>query len=514
MDLHIVAVTEDEFDIVDVGSTYVLGGGGGGGGTFILDVTSSGVVGEKSFETAALLACSTDTSTIRVFVGCEGDSTEYTPSVTVNGVNAPLTETSTKRWFTGYAEITLALTGQNSVVALSSTGSSWTTLVNRLEGGPEIIGVVFGAYPGVQTQLKAGDTISMTVTTAIAATEVTISAAGVATMAPLAVSGGTATGTLTIGSFNGDATFTVTARNAFGTLGSPFTTPVLHLNQTYPSFSAFTVTYPATRGALREGEQANVACTVFNADTVSYSVTGLGLDSSDYAVTKTVTNNITGYVNSGSNYQITANRAANNATSSANTLVKIATVSPTAYVTSPVRLLSSPTGTDHEIRIYPNQVLSGAPTLSASVGAWQGSWTLVGTYWRRNLRITDADPKGAGLFSALSMTGLSGLPGSTITSGENYVVGGMSARLLTFPPFSRVTALGCAVGDRTKTYASIVGGDVLTRIDSNANVLKGYYIADAGGAYNPNGTYLGLSDTALAGANTSGTLQASFEEQA
>lgn len=74
--------------------------------------------------------------------------------------------------------------------------------------------------------------------------------------------------------------------------------------------------------------------------------------------------------------------------------------------------------------------------------------------------------------------------------------------------------MGCAVGDQAKTTASIVGGNTLARYASDGVFPNGFYIANADGSYNPNGSYLGLSDSALAGANTSGTLQASFAEVA
>lgn len=512
MDTRTITISDDEHDIIEVGSTYISGGGSAAAGVFVLDVTSSGVVGDKTYETQALLTCSTDTSAVRVHVGCNG-GVHYTPSVTVNGVAATLTESSTKRWFTGYADIMLEDVGPNTVLVESSTGSSTSVTVTRLEGGPQITEVVFGAYPGTQTALKSGDTIQITIHTEPTATSVSINAGAVASGGPYAVTDGVATGVLTIGVSNGVVNFTASARNAFGTYGDAFVTPTLNLSQTYPVIGSFSVTYPNAHGALDTGESASVSATVTDADTVEYSATGFTVDPG-YAATKVVTNTSSGYVASGTNYTVTATRAANGAVSTASTLVKIATVAPTAYITSPTRLLSSPAGTNHEIRIYPSQSLLSAPSLSAQVGVWQGSWINAGGYWSRYLRITDADAKGDALFSGLLLTGLSGLGGSTITSGETYTVGGMSSRTLTFAPFSRVTALGCAVVDQTKTSAAIVGGNTLTRYTSSAVVVNGYYIANSDGSYNPNGAYLGLSDSALAGSNTSGTLQATFSEAA
>lgn len=121
------------------------------------------------------------------------------------------------------------------------------------------------------------------------------------------------------------------------------------------------------------------------------------------------------------------------------TLVKIATTAPTASITSPARLTSSPGGTNHEIRIYPSQALLTAPVLNAPVGAWQGAWVSSGSYWSRFLRVNDADPKGSHTFNGLVISGLAGVAGSAITSGSGYVLGGMSLRTVTFPAFSRVT---------------------------------------------------------------------------
>lgn len=511
MDQTIVTVKEDQVEIIEVGS--VSASARPTTGAFVLDVTNTSVVGAKVYETSALVSCSVDTAAVRVWVGCEGDASAYTPTMTVNGVAATLTESATKRWFTGYADIVLPETGPNTVTARASTGSSGVATITKLAGGPEIQNVTFGAYPGTQTALKNGDVISVTITADSSATEVFVTGGSVVSGGPFAVTAGVATGTVTIGVATGSQTFTVAARNSFGTFGGTFTTPALNLSQTYPSFGAMTVTYPNGQGALGTDEAASVVCTVTNADEVTYTATGLSVPAG-YAATKIVTNTSAGYVATGVNYTITAVNSANNATASFSGLVKIATTVPTAYITSPVRLVSSPSGQDSEIRIYPTQALLSAPSLDAQLGVWQGSWVNNGSYWSRMLRISDAYAKGAATFSNLSLTGLSGIAGSTITSGASYILGGMSSRTLTFAAFARVTALGCAVGDQTKTSASIVGGNTLSRY-SNANVVaNGYYIANADGSYNANGAYLGLSDSSLAGANTSGTLQATFAEAA
>jgi hypothetical protein len=153
MDQTIVTVREDSIEILEVGGSGVGGSSTPTAGAFILDVTSSGVVGAKVYETARLTSCSVDTASVRVFVGCEGDAAAYTPTCAVNGVAATLTESATKRWFTGYADIVL-VDGSNVITVLASTGSGSTAVVTKLAGGPEVLSVVFGAYPGTQTALK------------------------------------------------------------------------------------------------------------------------------------------------------------------------------------------------------------------------------------------------------------------------------------------------------------------------------------------------------------------------
>ncbi|MEO5344213.1 MAG: hypothetical protein H7842_12925 [Gammaproteobacteria bacterium SHHR-1] len=499
-------------------------GGGGAGEVFILDVTptASGIVSGKTYVPDTVPAnveisyCLSDTKQVRVHIGCEGGADSYSPQVSINGVPATLAESSTKRWFTGYADLTLE-SGVNTVTAVSDAGGEDTAEVEVLGAGPAILGISFGPYPGSQTELKAGDTISITVTTEPEATSVSVLLAGAAMATTLAASGGQATGTITTSSASGAQPVSAKARNSFGTYGEVFVSDPLTLNQTYPSFGSPSVVYPAGQSALKGSETAALTLTASNFDTISYNSAQVSVpDPASYAATKTVTNLHTGYTGSGSNVTVSATRAANNATASTTALVKIAAVAPTASVTtSPAgRMVSSPTGITYEVRVTPNQTLLSAPTLSADKGTWTGSWVLSGSYWKRGLIIADSTPKGAGLFSDLTLPGLAGLVGSTITSGAAYSVGGFTLRTLTFPAFSRVAALGTPVADETKTSAVSQGGVTLARQTDTVSRPDGYYIANVAGDYDPNGSYMALSDTGIAGANTTGTLTASIREVA
>ena len=506
------------------------------GQVYITDIvpTSTGIVGTKQYvagtvpANAVLTEASSDTVNVRVRIHAEGGTTFFSPTVTVNGVTATLTKAAVganldaSRVFTGYADIVVAATGDTPVEVVSSTGATASGVVHMLAAGPTFSTLTIGALPGVQTEAKAGDAVTVSGAVANDATYAEIIAGGAASALVSLTLGAadsagpglkTVTGTFIVGSGSGAQAVTVRARNSFGTYGTNFTSSnTITLNQTYPTIGSFTVTYPATQGALKNAETATVAATVTNANTYVYSSTAdLSIASpTTYAASKTVTRVGGNYVNSGVNYTITATRAANGATTTASTLVKIANVAPTAAITisgNPSRLVSSAAGQSYTVVVTANQVLNSAPVLTASSGTWSGSWSGSGTTWSRTLVINDTHPKGAQTFSGLSVAGLANVVGNTITSGANYTVGGFTTRQITFAAFSQYEAIGTFVTDISKVTAKYAGaGSNLTLQNSTANVFQGFTIVDAAGNYDPTGGYIFITDADFAGSNTTGTL--------
>ena len=515
-----VVTTQPQTSIIMVGG-YVGGSGSasGGAGVFITDITptGSGIVGSKVYADtipvdAVIDAATSDTTAIRVHVGCNGGADNYSPSVIVNGVAVTLTQSGTIRWFTGYADITISA-GVNSVVATSSEGTTWTADVTLAGAGTTVESVTWGSYPGSQTALKNGDLIPFTATTDLTGVSITIEGQ------TFSVSGGNASGNLVVGAWStGSFAVTATAKNSFGTTGATFNVPVpLNIDQTYPTISGVSVSYPATQGAFGAGQSGTVNCTITNYDSMSYSSANFSIGSPTvYATNKAITNTASGYITA-NNITISATRADNNATTTTTCAGIIATVAATAAVTitgNPAQLVGSPSGQAYTVNITPNQTLASAPSMNATAGTWSGSWTLSGGVWSRNLIIADSTPRGVGDFTALNMTGLSGITGSTITSGSTYIVGGMTSRILTYAAYARVAALGAAVYNQSNTSASYTGGNTLSLHTDNGVYVNGYYIANSDGSYNPNGAYLGISDTAFAGSNTTGTLELTFAEAA
>ena len=503
---------------------YASVGGKGGAGIFILDVvpTNTGIVADKTYKEETvptnvnLATAISDTNQIRVIVGMNGDGETYSPTAEINEVSVVLEETSTKRWFVGYADIPI-VAGNNFIQAIASTGSIDTAWVELAGPGPNVLTATFGSYPGSQTELKENDVIDINITTEISASEVMILAGGAAKYTViLPVMDGNASGQITVSGLSGNQTVTLVAKNSFGTSGEDFITSALVLNQIHPTIGDITFTYPSGQGAFGDGQSGSLNATVTNFDSINYTSSHFTItDPTVYNATKNILNTHTGYVNSGTNVTITAIKTSNGAITTRNGLGIIATVAPTAAISiigNPARLMSSVTGNDYTIVITPNQILSQAPDLDASIGSWQGNWSFVSNTWRRDLRITDDDPKGSGLFTNLEVIGLSTLIGSTITSGENYTVGGFVNRNITFPAFQRGAFIGTFVVDQTKTSAQVVGGNVLTRYEDNTIRQNGYYIGDSSFNYDATGSYICLSDSDFAGSNTTGTLQVSIQE--
>lgn len=500
----------------------VAGGGSASADVFVQDVTCpGGIAADKGWRPSTpaqqhIREATTDKALVRIHVGAHGGEDDYTPTVMVHGVSATLTESTTRRWFVGHADVTLPGPGDHVLTVVSSAGGRDTVVVHVAGAGPEVTGITFGSFPGLQTLLKAGDAIPVTISTEPGAVSVTIEAWGASAGAlTLPVTAGVATGMLTISSASGAQSIRVAARNALGTAGNPFTSVPLPLDQVAPVIATPVVSYPAGQGALKGNESATVTAAVAGADTVSYVVDSrLTLDNPDYAATKTVARTSGTYAQA--SYTIHATRAANGATASRTAYIALAHTPPTAAISiggNPARLTSSPAGNSYTVVVTTDQQLGSPPTLTATIGSWVGSWSGGGNTWSRQIRITDADPRGTGVF-AFAGTNQAGVTGTTITSGAAYTVGGFSSRVVTFPAFSRVADIGVPVASEAKTSASIVGGNTLTRHSDSGVRSNGYYIADADGSYNPTGRYLGLSDAAFAGANTTGTLQAQIAEAA
>jgi hypothetical protein len=524
--------------------TASTGGGGSAPGLFFTDVsaTSTGNVGDKLYVSGTTPAnkviyqATTDTDSVTVTVFAEGDSAFFSPTITITTVPAqaggPVIASVTedpahKRSYYGTAPL-VGITANTTVTAVSSAGATATLLIQRAAVGPTLSSLIIGTLPGSQTEVKAGDTVVVTGAIQNAAVYAEIMAGGAAgVLVPMTLgaldSGGvgyrTLYAVLSIGNGTGVQTVQARGKTVLGTFGVPFTSSNnITLNQTYPAIGPRTIIYPVGQSAIKGAEAVTITSTISNFDTVLYTALNMSVfNPGIYSSAKVVTRTGGSYSYNAQNYTITANKASNNATSTASSAVTIADAAPQAAITivgSPARLFSSPAGVDYTIILTTDQLLASAPTLSASSGTWQGSWTGAGTTWTRVLRIVDTNPKATQSFSAMSLTGLAGVTGTTITSGASYIVGGFTARVITFTAFERFHAIGTGIVDFSKVTALYTGSSVLTRRSDTNNVFQNFTIVNAAGVFDPVGSYIFISDLAFSGANTSGTLQLTVAEAA
>ncbi len=444
--------------------------GAGVGYVFVTNVTNTGNIGEKQYvsdtvpASTVLTECSSDTAGIVVAFLAE-PSGFYSPTITISGTECTNLAQfgDDRRLFSGSIPVTLTCAAgeYQDFVVESDTGQSTSVRVNLAGAGPEINSIVFGAYPGSQTDLKENDQISVTVTVANDATSVWIEADKASkTIVNLnlgAVDGAgagyrNATGTITISSTGSNAPVDAQAENSLGTKGSVFTSSNLDIDQVYPTITFNSITYPATQGALKSSETADVNVSVTNwtggTDTILYSTPLSQIlipSTTTYAQIKTVTRIAGDYNISSNNYSVSATKVNNDATSSYSRNVRIANVAAQLTVSEPAaRLRSGSTGysnvgltvsattAEHTITIGSNQTMDGIPTLadpSAGEGSWKnGAFSGSGSSFTNVLEVPDSSTRGSHSWGAISGTNLSGLTTTAITGSSTYDIGGFLAR--------------------------------------------------------------------------------------
>ena len=450
------------------------------GGAFITDVTptSTGNVGTKitSSDGEVLDSCLSDTQLVTISVMAITGSTNYKPEVTLewglNSQSVTLTESSDKPVFIG--SLAIDLDGETEVTAVHEDGANRLCTI-AIDAPPVISSAIFAnGYPGTQTELKSGDTYDFTVVADIPFVEVEFENYEAYSAQSFIVASDTTrtvTGVIANRGTSVQAQAArVRVRKSTGSWSDWHTTSddgsadginLVNLNNIFPTVSTGTITYPASQGALKNAETATVVNTVSNYDTVSYTS-----PNGDLTITapttvqtpKTVTRLAGSYNVSTNNFRISATRTANDATSTTQTIVRIAHVACTLAVSEPAARLRSggndgTSAQNHTITINSNQILYAAPTLAAGAeGTWQGgAFTGSGTAWTRALQIDDDMAKGTYAWGAISGTNLAGIVTSAITGDGNYVLGGFVSRNITLAAYANEANMNV----QAITYASV-----------------------------------------------------------
>lgn len=536
---------------------------------FITDVTNagSGIVGNKTYvpntvpANTVILTALSDDDTVGITVLAEGGSAFYSPVLTVTGSPAlavgqgstiALTQDQyDKRTFTGTANVTIS--GTTTVTVTSDTGATATVVVNRAAAGPDISTLTIGAYPGSQTAVRSGQTVSFSGVVANEATALDIVDSGVAAAKTGAATFG-ANDSAGAGFKTFSGTFTVTtrsttpaalqarAKNSLGTYGATKTSSnTMVIDQVLPTITALSVTYPGVQEAIKGTEQATVAFTLANATSSTFAVSGAisvlsgGGSLENSAV---VQGTGSGDVITGTNVTITATKPSNGSSATLTGLVKVvntAQVNSMSIVGAPARLISSPAGQSYTVYIESTLDLIGdgtgqsayAPTFTAPVGLLSNITRINDKRWQATLTIKDTDARGATAFTDISTTGLSGIQVTT-ASGTAYTVGGFTERTLVIPLYDastvgRTVDLGAAVGDVTKLSANL-SGTALTFVANTTDAALKFTITDVAqgftlpyvqvAQYDANGHFFYLNDRDQAGANTTGTMTVTIREDA
>ena len=423
------------------------------------DVTSISLDGGNDTATSSV----TDQSVTVTNVG-DGTST-----VTFNATVDTSLSTTT--------DVPIKISAKNS---FGTEGGEHTSVAEvPVRQGPEVTDVTFGVYPGSQTELKDNDTISMTVTfdtnnvsqVQLASGGSYASASQTKNVTPNTLS---ATATITIDTSvttAQDQPVRLRAKGGNNNYGNYInSTETLKVNNVSPSFSGFSVSYPASQSALKDTETADVNLTISNvgnSPTYTYSDPRNEItipDTSTYSQSKTVTCNNTGVYNiSSNNFRVVVNRAENDKSATYNSgVVKIADVLPTLTVSVPYNRLRSGgdenTSTQtYQVTVTSNQNLdsfdmSAAGSAGTLLGSWSGSNS--NKTWIRNIQVSDSDNKGSFNWASIAAVNLADSTQSTANTGGSYTLGGFVQRSLTVSALSRTRAIGTNVADTSELTAS------------------------------------------------------------
>jgi hypothetical protein len=506
-----------------------------------------------------LLSAITDTTPTNLSIHWDGPVDKWMGQPFVNGNAVPLSSidylgtTSFTRRFSATIPVLLQ-TGIN-IIPLKLENYEKNLRIDLLGAGPQITNVTFGLYPGTQTELKNGDSISMTVefdsddaaeiqtfasNNIYASTSQNYSITTVSNSATINITIATTTNSLLT------LPVRLRAKNSFGTYGDyVISSETLFVNNVSPTFGAFSVTYPNTQTALKGTENATVSLTVSNQGNdpiYFYSSPNNNLtiiDSSTYNSYKSATCNNPGTYNVAgdggvTNYRLTVTRKENNKSATSDNIVDIADIPATITVSEPSsRLRSGGTnGTSSQqytITITSNQRLLNAPSLTESVGGGTliSSWTYStnAKTFTNTLQVQDTDNKGTFNWNNLVATNKANTVTSVINGNSNYVLGGYVIRTLTFSSLSRTVGIGTRVADSSKvtgdesfrgtvTLSAIPNGTILNPdINTGINIPSRFTIVSLSSlnVVNNNGDAIFYLDRVAVNQNIGGT--ASFLTQ-
>jgi hypothetical protein len=471
------------------------------GWIYVYDVEgeSGGSVSNKDYQdpnNTVLQSATSSGTDIRIFV-----RSSY-PLVEINSIVYPITQDAGGGFYSGSIVITISESGDIIISAITADNNigAQDTIDITLEAPPVLQTLQFtGPYPGAQTELKEDDEYTVTGTTDIPINAIEIIDYEAGKNAVIPVTGTSFTEQLTIADRGTTAVLRparIRARSAATDAWGPTRDTnvggsinginVVNCNNLFPTATIDGINYPPTQQALKGSEQATVDNTVANHDTVLYSdptASELNIpNTTTVEDPKTVTRVGGSYNVSSPNFRITANRAANDATTVTQDTVNIANVVAQATVSftgTRIRSGVAP-GNDTTITLGFDQQMQGTPTMdpAAGRGTFIGSWSGGPTSWTRDLRVPDSENPADGSSNSwinVSATNLAGIVTNIITTGPTYIIGGFTQRTLNYPPLT---------ANSTETFPLTTEGNLSVGVFSNGNagVIKPFGTPDTSDA--------------------------------
>ena len=414
---------------------------------------------------------SISTDDTEVYVTVEWDrETKYQETPTINDV--PITSFSSKTGGTYVTTVLVDISTVNQIICRLNQ-STYIVEIQRDELPVIELARFTGGYPGQQTELKENDTFDFEIQADSEFDRIEFSNYGAYKPQTFNI---TAVNTIinnVIIANRGNTTIDVGAqvriRKPSGVWSEWYLTEdhgavdgehLVKLNNRHPQIIIQGVNYPTGQQALKNTEEATVDHTVNYYDTIVYNTTNSELTISDPEIfqnPKTVARQGGTYNINTNNFLITANRAANDATSTGSTVVKIAHAACTINVYTPANRLRSggndgTNAQNHTITIQANQQLLQAPTLIAPEGTWQGGgFTGSGSTWTRSLQIHDNMTKGTYSWGTMLAVNLAGVETTTIEAGyTQYEIGGFVSRIIELEAFDNEAQMNVAAVDYSK----------------------------------------------------------------
>jgi|TARA_Y100000289_G_scaffold39202_1_gene38662 hypothetical protein len=246
---------------------------------------------------------------------------------------------------------------------------------------------------------------------------------------------------------NGTVGIKVIPKNSFYNIfGDEFTSNnSVSLNNSNPSVSISSISYPGNQQALKDSESATVSNSASNFDTISYTSANGQLtisNSTTQESSKNVSRQAGNYNISTNNFTITATKTSNGAVSIASTVVKIAHTDLQLSINNLASSLSSsPAGVSDNFNLVSTQQFLEAPDLFTSLSQTSPSQLTTGSQGTNTnsnsytITVSDSDTKGTFTWR-VSGQNLAGKQVNVITTNPDYTLEGFSSRTITASPQS------------------------------------------------------------------------------